>query len=241
MSFTRLVCIWVTLAAPATAQVEYQITFEGFWAPEHVESGSLPLSAHFTRLIGATHDATPLWAPGGLASPGIELVAELGGTSTLSGEIAARITAGTAGSEITTAGLASFPSLVSTTFHADLSHPFVSFASMVAPSPDWFVGISGLNLAPGGVFTPQLSVDLVPYDAGTEEGDGFSLANPPTVPQEPIRMIQGSPFVGTPVIGRLVFTRLTEIPAVGAYPRAALAALLAGCAVRVLRVRRNSA
>jgi hypothetical protein len=57
-----------------------------------------------------------------------------------------------------------------------------------------------------------LTLDLHPYDAGTEEGSGFSLSNPATSPQEAIALINGSPFIGSPVIGRLHFTLLTPQP-----------------------------
>ena len=83
---------------------------------------------------------------------------------------------------------------------------------MIAPSPDWFVGVSDLSLRSGGRWIESLTVDLRPYDAGTEEGTGFSFSNPPTVPQEPIAQISGAPFVGSPVIGRLHFTLLTPQP-----------------------------
>ncbi len=82
---------------------------------------------------------------------------------------------------------------------------------MVAPSPDWFVGVSGLSLWDGDAWIESLSVDLKPYDAGTEQGDAFSLANPATVPQELIAML-GAPFAGQPVIGRLHFIRVPEAP-----------------------------
>ena len=80
---------------------------------------------------------------------------------------------------------------------------------MVAPTPDWFVGVSDVSLRNGDVWVQTLTVNLHPYDAGTEEGSGFSLGNPATNPQQAITLINGSPFVGSPVIGRLHFTLLT--------------------------------
>jgi len=62
----------------------------------------------------------------------------------------------------------------------------------------------------------------MPYDAGTEQGDAFSLSNPATVPQEFIAM-RGAPFVDQAVIGRLHLIRVPEPP----QSHASLPALLA--------------
>ena len=208
MAFAAVMC-W----SAAVHAVEYMLEFEGIWDGAHVEGGTLPGSAHFTTLIGATHDAgDPLWAAGGMATTGIENVAEVGSTSVLSSEIQARIVAGTAGEQVTLAGISSFPITTQTTFEIEIDDPNVSLISMVAPSPDWFVGVSDLSLRSGNLWVTTLTVDLHPYDAGTEEGSGFSLSNPATIPQEPIALINGSPFVGSPVIGRLHFTLLTPQP-----------------------------
>jgi len=217
VAFRRL---WVAILFLAVAcwsgpvlAVEYMLEFEGLWEGAHVEGGTLPSGEHFTTLIGATHDAgDPLWTSGGMATTGIENVAEQGSTAALAGEIQARITAGTAGEQITVPGINSFPTTTQATFEIEIDDPNVSLISMVAPTPDWFVGVSDLSLRNGNLWVQTLTVDLHPYDAGTEQGSGFSLSNPATVPQEPIALIDGSPFVGSPVIGRLHFTLLTPQP-----------------------------
>jgi hypothetical protein len=215
--------------------VEYMLVFEGLWNGTHNEGGALPDTAHLTTLIGATHDVgDPLWEPGGLASQGIENVAELGSTPVLAGEIQARITAGTAGEQITMPGINSFPSSTQSTFEIEVDHPNVTLISMVAPSPDWFVGVSDVSLRNGGSWVQSLTVDLHPYDAGTEEGSGFSLSNPATDPQEPIALIIGTPFVGSPVIGRLHFTLLTPVPLLSNGALLVLCGLMAGSTVYVL-------
>jgi hypothetical protein len=123
------------------------LVFEGLWDGTHNEVGTLPGATHFTTLIGATHDfGDPLWEPGGLASQGIENVAELGSTLVLSGEIQTRMTAGTAGVQVAMPGTNSFPSSTQTTFAIEVDHPNVTLISMVAPSPDWFVGVSDVSL-----------------------------------------------------------------------------------------------
>ncbi len=222
LAFATVLC----LSGPVFA-VEYRLEFEGLWDRAHIEAVTLPGTAHFTTLIGATHDAgDPLWESGGMATQGIENVAELGSTAALAGEIQARITAGTAGEQITASGMSSFPTTTQSTFEIEIDDPHVTLISMVAPSPDWFVGVSDVSLRNGDSWVEALTVDLHPYDAGTEEGSGFSLANSATNPQEPITLINGSPFVGSPLIGRLHFTLLT--------PQATPVPLLSGWAVLLL-------
>ena len=50
---------------------------------------------------------------------------------------------------------------------------------MVAPSPDWFVGVSGLPLLDDrwARWLRSHEVNLYPWDAGTEDGSEFSLNN----------------------------------------------------------------
>ena len=82
---------------------------------------------------------------------------------------------------------------------------------MIAPSPDWFVGVHGLRLFDEQGWVDSLTVDLFPYDAGTDSGSEYLAPNQPTQPQEPIFRITGVPFLngGTlEPLGRFVFTRI---------------------------------
>ena len=55
---------------------------------------------------------------------------------------------------------------------------------MLAPSPDWFIGIDSVNLCDNGTWRENLNVIMLPpYDAGTEEGTTFSTDNNPTDPR----------------------------------------------------------
>ena len=202
------------LSLPLNAAT-YTLTFTGVWNSSHVENNVLPQSAHFTSLIGATHQSgQPLWSPGSLASKGIENVAEQGDNLELRNEINTAIAAGSARDRVTANGIFRFPSSSSTTLEIFDSHSSVSFISMVAPTPDWFVGVSDVSLKKNGSWINKLSLDLRPWDAGTEEGSSFSLANPPTIPQQGIAPINGSPFVGSPVIGNLTL-ELVPVPLPG--------------------------
>jgi len=44
---------------------------------------------------------------------------------------------------------------------------------MIADSPDWFIGLSGLNLYANKRWVADTTVQLFVYDAGTENGDVF--------------------------------------------------------------------
>ncbi|KAJ7352968.1 hypothetical protein OS493_032907 [Desmophyllum pertusum] len=55
-----------------------------------VQSASFPSGAHFSPLIGCTHNYKyKFWSPNTMASPGVQSVAETGATTTLYGELMA--------------------------------------------------------------------------------------------------------------------------------------------------------
>ena len=164
-------------ATHANAQsVTYRVTFEGKWTTA-VTPGGLPSGAHFSPLIGAVHnDRVSFWSSGGTASAGVESMAEIGGTSALRGEIAS------AGSNAHAVLAKSVPfggtASATIEFTVTPDHPLVTLVTMVAPSPDWFVGVSGLSLREGGSWLNSRTVNLFPYDAGTENGRGVLAEQP---------------------------------------------------------------
>ena len=188
--------------------VSYQVTFTGSWNANDVSS-EFPVTAHFTELVGATHSPlVPLWEDGVLASQGIENVAEVGGSRQLKSEVDAAILLGLAGTYIKLNAINSLPGTSVGVFNIFQDKPEVSLISMIAPSPDWFVGVSGLSLYGQNGWIDSLTVDLIPWDAGTENGNTFSLNNLATNPQQVISILSDSPFIGSPVIGQLSFQRI---------------------------------
>ena len=198
-------------APPAASQtITYQVKFEGNWTLASTPGGVVG-GAHFTTLIGGVHGSgVTFWASGQKASAGVELVAELGYTPTFRSEVLASphtgsvIQAGPSGGGTGTA-----------TFNIDVTrtHPLVTLLSMIGPSPDWFVGVSGVSLLDGSnQWRASHVVDLFPYDAGTEEGTEFTLGNPATSPQGVITSIAGTGKFSNVRMARLTFTRLTTPP-----------------------------
>ena len=122
-------------------------------------------------------------------------MAETGSTSTLVSEIQALIDNNEGLSTYTGSGLNSGVGTFSIDITVNLDFPAVSLASMLAPSPDWFVACININLLDedGGFVIEKTVVGHV-YDAGTEEGDTFSFNNEESCPQEPIREIVEMPL-----------------------------------------------
>jgi hypothetical protein len=140
-------------------------------------------------------------------------MAELGAKSPLDNEVDALIDAGTACTRISGGGIGSSPGSVSVTFTVNPDCPLVSIVSMIAPSPDWFVGVSGLSLYENGDWVSTKEVELLPYDAGTDSGATYASANRVTDPPEAISKIETEPFLvegKVPPLGTFTFTRLDE-------------------------------
>ena len=189
----------------------YRVTFQGTWT-RSVTPGGVPGSAHFTRLVGGVHgDAVTFLESGGTASAGVEYMAENGGASDFNSEVQAAIeaTPRTALSVIEGGTYVIGPQVSKTLDNVELTTDFprVTLTTMVAPSPDWFVGVSGLPLLDDqGRWLRSHEVNLYPWDAGTEDGGEFSLSNAATSPQGVITSIRGTGKFSTEPIASLSFT-----------------------------------
>ncbi len=199
-----------TVGAPDSAR--YRLIFTATWdAATH--PAQFPANAHFSPLIGTTHNSEiSFWQSGQPPSPGMETMAELGATDRLRQEIAAAQAAGSAGEQISGSAFDS-PGAVETEFAIEVAHPQVTVVSMLAPSPDWFVGVSALALYEDGQWVGQKEIELRVYDAGSDHGTIFTAPDADANPKQAIRYLtapQTDFRDGLPPVGTFRFVRITE-------------------------------
>ena len=218
---------------PDTAS--YIVTFTGNWDEKSVpgaEDEELPWP-HFSSLVGAVHNSDViLWKRGEKASPGVKALAEGGKTAELEkvikaagddvkGDPIVEKQSDNNPGEVREGGINAKGTVV---FEIEVSktHPLVTLLTMIAPSPDWFVGVNADNLSlmeEDGTWKSTESVNLFAYDAGTEEGDMFSLENDATDPQGVITSLkEDDNFSDTDPVAKLEFT--LKAPAMPATPAA---------------------
>ena len=174
--------------------VRYEVTFDAIWS-EETHPDDFPPNPHFSGLIGASHnDKVYFWREGELASPGIKNMAETGSKTPLNIEIGKAILTRKALKLISGSGISPSPGSVSLEFKVCEKYPLVTLVTMIAPSPDWFVGVDSLNLFENGSFVDEKVVTLYAYDAGTDSGTNYTSPNNPTDPPVPIFKIEGYPF-----------------------------------------------
>ena len=68
----------------------------------------------------------------------------------------------------------------------------VSLISMIAPSPDWFVGVDSYDLCGMNGWKENVTMDLLPWDAGTDSGRSFTTEDMATNPVDVIKRITSS-------------------------------------------------
>ncbi|MFD1614825.1 T9SS type A sorting domain-containing protein [Gelatiniphilus marinus] len=206
-SHTVLVlCLLITPNFYAQSIANYTIVFESFWetpaadATNGISSIPLPSNPHWSPIAIATHQtANSILEMGTAASAGIELIAEEGLTSAFESEVTANTDAD---KFIIGNGLNAAQGTITTSIQVSSDYPFVSLASMIAPSPDWFIAVNSENLRSGNHainngWKTTYTVDVFPYDAGTEEGNGYSGNNAATNPKDVITsLLDMAPFDG---------------------------------------------
>lgn len=189
--------------APAQ-QASYELVFDATWSaalhPQDFPGGN----PHFSGLVGGTHSAAvAFWQVGQLATPGIQLMAESGFKPPLEFEVQEAINAGTAFSVVSGEAVFSSPGTATATLDMHIDFPLATVVSMIAPSPDWFIGVSGTPLFVDGEWLDSVQIDLYPYDAGTDSGTTYLAPNQPTSPHEPAFQIMGFPFLNNGSIAPL--------------------------------------
>ncbi|MEO0630173.1 MAG: spondin domain-containing protein [Planctomycetota bacterium] len=199
-----------------TSRAFYRIELETHWTSSEHGSAYTP-GAHFSWPVGMIHsDGASMWEPGGIASPGLELMAEAGRGITLFENAEAFVDQGLASEAISGRGLQAEDTYAWNRWFST-EHHRLTLVFMIAPSPDWFVGTHGLSLVDSeGEWVDEIVIPLEAYDSGTDSGLEFVSANADTQPPEPIRNIQVEPpFDGVSAIAtmRLILQSVEECPA----------------------------
>ena len=192
---------------PPSQTATYRIDFSATWSSS-THPTNFPGGAHWSPLIGAVHSSrASFWEMGETSSPGMESMAETGATGALANEINDQIP-NNALSVVSGSGSSSPGSVRIRDVEVRLDHPLVTLVSMIAPSPDWFAGVTGLSLLNGvGQWADTRQVVLFPLDAGTDSGTSYTAGNANTSPKQPIYSLRGiAPFSRAPV-ATLTFTR----------------------------------
>ena len=191
----------------------YKVTFNAVWSAQ-THPNDFPASAHFSGLIGMTHNGnTMLFAKGGIASDGIKNMAETGGKNPLEAEIQNFISSGIGNALLSGGGINPSPGEVSLEFDIVSSHSMVSVVSMVAPSPDWFIAVSNINLIENNEWLTSKTITVDIYDAGTDDGTTFVSPDEPTIPRAAIFEIITPPLAinnAVAPLGSITFTKIEQ-------------------------------
>ncbi|WP_223034018.1 T9SS type A sorting domain-containing protein [Hanstruepera marina] len=205
-SIFLLLALMITNIIYSQSVATYNITFTSSW--NSTDHGTLPTNAHWSRLVGANHNNNITFLEmGQLATQGIEDVAELGDNAVfMDVEVQQAINNGNAEQYINGSSLANATGTIEI-MGLDVSedYPLLTLVSMIAPSPDWMIAINGINLRENNSWKNNISIDLYPYDAGTDDGINYTSGNADSNPQGVITsLVNIGPFndqkIGTLII-----------------------------------------
>ncbi|KAL7736313.1 hypothetical protein ACLKA6_014789 [Drosophila palustris] len=188
----------LSLSNPCCAcdEARYELIFEGVWS-RNLHPRNFPArgwETRFCELIGAAHSPDyRFWEPGALASEGVKQYAEHCTSRLLDREFSINFRDQKIRTIIKARGPA-FPNLNSKTMasvRVDPVHHMISFASKIEPSPDWIVGVSGLELCLRNcTWLDTKVINLYPWDVGTDAGPTYTSPDQPQVPPDVIRRIR---------------------------------------------------
>lgn len=186
---------WTEVRAQEMAT--YRLDINVSWSVE-THPFDFPPNPHLSKIIGATHDPDyAMFRDGDTGSSGLELMAERGRPSIFRIELEEAADRNLIGSIFEGDGIWDIPGEASLTFSATLAFARVSFVTMIAPSPDWITGVSGIELHDGQQWIDRLELPLWAWDAGTDSGDRYQAKNQDTQPQQSVRLVATSHFLGS--------------------------------------------
>lgn len=185
-------------------EATYKVDFIAQWS-QQTHPDYYPKGAHFSPFVVYSHNNSAgarIFEEGQEASPGMEEMAETGKTLKLNQEIDQIIFSKDA-LEKTQGTVFNSPGSNSSDLKLDKNHGYVTFVSMLAPSPDWFVAQT-TNLIQNGEWLETIELNLVTYDAGSDSGETLTAKDIDTDPKEPITIfsenLQG--------LGKIILTKI---------------------------------
>lgn len=181
----------VSAAAECKGLAHYRVTLEGTWTPESANA-PVPEDAYFGPAFATIHsDRISLYQRWERVTPGVQFLIETGATSIVENDagalVATREIKDTAkGTRLGPQEQHSLHLIADEAFHR------LSLAAMLAPSPDWFVGLSGFELCQDGQWVEGHAQALTAYDAGTDAGKAFGAADDPMSPQGVVEFLSAN-------------------------------------------------
>lgn len=196
---SALIAVFTATTLSAQAKVPQQKTYSvdvAFtWSPE-THPIDFPDQAHWSGMFVVTHNSRySLFADGHTATTGLALLATNGRFNILQAEYdeAHRRR------RVATQQVISPPSGGSGTFsfevEATAEHALLSFATMIAPSPDWFSGAASIALFDGDAWIEEAAFPIFVWDAGSDSGEFYTASNAISQPRESIRLLAHPAFL----------------------------------------------
>jgi hypothetical protein len=199
--------IFVRCAKDYPSKATYKVDFCLNWNNNDFPT-DYPSNAHFSKLIGWSHQSeNDFFAIGTIASNGIKDMAELGDNSTLENELNNNIKDGKGLDFIIGENLNKGVGTISFNIDVNKENPSVTLATMLAPSPDWYVAVVDVNLFENESFIKEKTINGLIYDAGTDSGKTFKSSNDKTIPKEPISLKTSSPLASGGTLCTVTFTK----------------------------------
>ena len=180
---------------PPEDGASYSVSFDFDWNSTDFPT-DYPSGPHFSPLVGWVHVVDhAFFKENTIASSGIEQMAETGATNVLLSEMKSFIADGKGLSTYLAGGHNGGVGSIKTQIVVSKAFSAVTLATMLAPSPDWYVAGVNVNLmGDEGTFVDEKVVVGYVYDAGSDSGTTFTSTNSNTNPKIPIAKITTPPL-----------------------------------------------
>ena len=178
-------------AAEASQKAAYRIEYDVTWSAES-HPNTLPDGAHVSPIFVVSHaNENDLFAAGAEATDGIEMMAETGAVGVLASETNNNpsVLNSAIGSRLDA------PASQTLEIELDQDHPLLSAASMLAPSPDWFIAVNNVEVFKDGQWLETIQLTMRPYDAGTDSETTFTTVDLDADPAQSIGAPADGAFV----------------------------------------------
>lgn len=192
VSLLFLVVFGVGAVVEGKCEETFKYTLSGAFTWEGNDTNR-PSSAHFSPMVCSVSLSPVMFQEGMQSSPGFKSIAESGNPNTLLRELSENTEVMSnfelRGTSVGTSTGTIASSAQSVTAVGDTAI-WLACVTMIAPSPDWVVGIPSRNLCDEfeGTSGGSFEVNLMAYDAGTKNGESYTGGSSSTDPQTPLAM-----------------------------------------------------